>query len=147
MVFHFSSDGTLRDGRPLPCLRYAVQSAKNSALYKHPNNIVHRELAKKKTALLNAYDTAADAEDEQEAPDAISGAGGDVAGVAAGDAAPDAIAGAGRDAADGGSYYMEQGDQYFEVDFRRCKVPLLREQSAFREWPRGTQLRQGCQHI
>ena len=76
--------------RPLPCLRYAVQSAKNSALYKHPNNIVHRELAKHKKAVLDAYDTASDAEDkhEQEAPDAIGGAGGDAAGVAAGDASP-----------------------------------------------------------
>ena len=53
------------------------------------------------------------------APDAI---GGDAAGVAAGDAAPDAIGGADGDAADGGSFYMEQGDQYYEVDFRGCKV-------------------------
>ena len=112
VAFHFSSDGALRDGRPLPCLRYAVQSAKNSALYKHPNNIVHRELANHKRAVLNRYDSASDAEDEHElvAPDAIGGAGGDAAGVAAGDASPDAGAGAGGDVADCGSYYMDHGD-------------------------------------
>ena len=124
VAFHFSSDGALRDGRPLPCLRYAAQSAKKSPLYTHPNNQVHRELAKLKKAALDAHDSASDAEDEheQEAPDAIGGDAGDAASVAAGGDAADGGAGAGGDAADGGSYYMEQGDQYFEVDFRGCKV-------------------------
>jgi hypothetical protein len=129
-VFHFSSDGALSDGRPLPCVRYSAQNAKNSALYNHPNNVHHRELAKKKKAVLDAYDTASDAEDEheQEANNdgnqslAGGGAGGDAAGVAAGDAAPDAIGGAGGAAADGGTFYTEHGDQYFEVDFRGCKA-------------------------
>ena len=106
-VFHFSCDGALRDGRPLPCVRYSAQSAKNSALYDHPNNVLHREVAKKKKAVLDADDTASDTEDEHEQEannngnqSAGGGAGGDTAGVAAGDAAADG--GAGGDAADGG---------------------------------------------
>ena len=104
--FHFSGDGAILEGRQLPNLRYANQPATASLMYKHSNNVAHRNNRNKKRKQPPADDAAehheekSDREEKSDEPDQ--------------EPLPDYV--------QGGDWNASEGNQFFELDFKKCIV-------------------------
>ena len=140
-AYHFSHDQPLKEGAPLPCIRYTTVKRQKSSMYKHPNNVRHRELTARQSEnreqphLADPADGEDQEDDSDDAPLAVASADADDAKAAdagaplAAHGAPLAAASADADdapAADADAFFYREGNkEFFEIDFTNCKPDVF----------------------